>query len=769
MTERGPSRRKVTPAAEVQPKVASEGVVESQEPLQADLADKLRKRGGVAVTGSVRLGQIPVPEGHHLVVRDDPKKPGEKILSTQKTRVTKPRTPKGVEVDAGAETETVVASTEDALPAQVSETPKEKEVDPAQSPKKAPQGKPYSLAAFQENEAKIAEAENIARLKPFGAQPGGALLDPADIMSAKFSVLGGQQERDRLMELAHAEAEAENAARSAAGSGGGKAPEPGVGEGQKLPRKKTRIALINEQDAFNQTARDMAEERLTADKESLTGVSGFLKKIWKHNLALGGYRQMEILRAKQEIKIKGIALTGEDADAEQKAKQAIIERFTSEYGQETIHTGAGESSKKLERSGAEGAAYNRVASLIKDYASGVLDGENFNTERKRLLSELRQRSAGVDAADTEHFDNLLEVAQQARQKFEHDKDLAYLDDEFEIIVGRAKSGVRTEAQFNTVDRLIEKARGTKVGRMINETVLSVGIAGAYALAVDASRRVATSKLAAWATFGATAVLGGGLAAARESFRLKEERRQHNRGMAKGNTFDPGKSPERKNMEAYRYATRNAGELAGALALPENATPEACQKLLGALADAEARIQMSDLQKIDLLSYSAPGVVESERTALDIARAKAKVFLRGHLSPQEFAALGTAVGAQKKNPTENDKGIAEKDRMFDKMRRGKAAGAAFKGLIIGGSVGLLAQELTSFMSHGEQRGLFTGSDHAGQKLTTFERLREFFAPKHERVAGPAGPSMSDSITDAPTRLVTLEGGSFRLPGDTSITS
>lgn len=66
----------------------------------------------------------------------------------------------------------------------------------------------YSRESFDNNEKKIDEARDKAKLKPFGGR-----ADPSDIMGAKWDYMAGKQERERLLNLAHDEALRENVAR----------------------------------------------------------------------------------------------------------------------------------------------------------------------------------------------------------------------------------------------------------------------------------------------------------------------------------------------------------------------------------------------------------------------------------------------------------------------------------------------------------------------------------------------------------------------------
>ncbi len=322
----------------------------------------------------------------------------------------------------------------------------------------------------------------------------------------------------------------------------------GIPNGSASPEapKKRKVAIVEMQGAIEDEARDVADERLTASKEELRGIKGFCAKIWKHNLFREYYRQKEIAKSKSEILNSGNLYAGEGARqiVHDEAMEAVVERFVSEY-EEVIHTEAGEERRVVKHERSEDTNLNQeVRALIREYASGAIDDEAFNAERGRIILYATDYKGDDLSAAVTHTDNLLEIAREARLAVEHGVALDQIDSEIEIVVGKAKLGVRTEANFNTVDKIIAKVQATKIGQLLNETTIASGVAIAYATTIGLSERLARSKAFTWGTFGAAALIGGAIAGLRENVKVKEERSQHARERAKGKEI--GEESERRD-------------------------------------------------------------------------------------------------------------------------------------------------------------------------------------------------------------------------------
>lgn len=525
------------------------------------------------------------------------------------------------------------------------------------------------------------------------------------------------------------------------------------------PQKKYRIGIVENSEQIETAAHDAADKNLTASKEELRGVSGFFKRIWKHNLFNEVYRQKEITKARAAIKASNnvYAQEGGDAKHHAAANQAIVKRFVSEYD-ETLHKEAGEKRETLGKTETEQAIQKKISKLIIDYAkSKTPDDAVFEAEKTRIFNELKGVKKDIIDKGDLYADNVLEIAKEVRQNIEHGKGCADLDIDFEVVVGKAKSGARTEAQFNAIDRITEKIHKSPIGRFVNEATITSAVAIAYNVGIAVSQRIASSKLAAWGTFGATALLGGGIAAARESRKLEIERKQHFREMAQGKSFDPSKSERRVEMEKSRYETRDAVSLIQGLeqtlySVDKNGTqtlnnldPAGIQAALKQLAEIESRIKLSDTQKIDLISYSDVKNIEGERLALDLARAKAKVDLRKLVKGGSAdALLAQLLDQRTKELTTGDRGIEKKNALFKAMKKKKVAAAAIKGVATGLVVGAAAQEIVSFFND-QQHGLIEGfvnpaSKTAGadpQHLTSLEFVRRYFSGELPPGGGSGG--------------------------------
>ncbi|MGH7141462.1 MAG: glycosyltransferase family 9 protein [Minisyncoccia bacterium] len=504
--------------------------------------------------------------------------------------------------------------------------------------------------------------------------------------------------------------------------------------GPPSPPRKRKTAVIVEHGAdVTAAARDVAERRLQNGKEEARGfgLSAIKKRIWDYGLAgrinLGretGRAKNEIISQKNIFALEESLGEREKEKANRKRRQALIERFSSEY-EEAIHAEAGEERRVNEEAG---VSSSEIKALISRFALDEIDEDNFIEARNRIVGRaVTQRdsdnSSKFARAEVYHTDNLLEIAKEIKAASSHREGVEALVADLDIVIGRAKTGARTEAHLDAIDRIVEKIQTTKLGLLFNETTLSTIVAGA----LMAAERVGRSRIAAYGTFGASALVGGLILGVREKARLKAERAQNMRERAQGREIEPG-SGRREEMEQYRYQTEPARDLINRLAVDgvDWTNREESARVWQALMDVEARIKLSDRHKIDLISYSAIENIEQERLNLDIARAKAKAAMRaaarrpGSLpflrleNPDDFdAVLRDGAVRAGWDLTEGD--VEQKDRLFDKMRRRKVIKATAWGTGIGFLAGLGAQEVGAAIFHNEQ-GLWQGTGRG-----TYEKL------------------------------------------------
>ncbi|MEI6660047.1 MAG: hypothetical protein WCK91_01325, partial [bacterium] len=540
-------------------------------------------------------------------------------------------------------------------------------------------------------------------------------------------------------------------------------------------------AVVNIDDLAEREARKAADSRMTESKES----SNFLKKLWKHTFFDEYYRQKEVSRVRQEIEetgniyagridttldgrrnkgsIYGLHGSGPDKVAHNDAMLAISERFASDYDG-TISDGE---EKKLMDNADPKAVKTKadIKDLIGRYATGSMTDEVFTSEKGRILSGLRGEELLSGAGS--YADNLFEIARNARLAIEHGATLDEIEFDTGLIIGKAKSALKTEAHFNTVDKLVDKMKKSKIGRFISPAVLSTGVGLAYSVSVGLGTRVLKSKATAYGTFGASVAISAALAGMNESQRLAEERKQHGLEMAEGQTYEEG-SKRREQMEEYQYNMESAAGLTQRLQSAIESGDSS--QVMSVVSQIEARNSINAKKKVDLISYSSIGSVEKERTSMTILVAKAKVDLRkkveaglvsGIPEGKTFDEYMTSlVKTTESSLLGGDAGLDAKDKAFSKYKAKRVIYKVGLTLVTGLVLGAIAQEGVA-LAKDKVQGLVEGSLGTGgphvQMQTPLDHLRSWMSG-HSTHTG-LGHSINQSVS----------GHNFKLPPGTSLHS
>lgn len=333
----------------------------------------------------------------------------------------------------------------------------------------------------------------------------------------------------------------------------------------------------------------------------------------------------------------------------------------------------------------------------------------FQKERQRLLSAFSSHSDVHDLIDrgTIYADNLWTLVTHAYAAGKEGAGYQNVIDDIEVVVGKARSNVRTKQDLSTVDNIIDKLNLKQGGVsakimgaskvLMNETTLSIALGSVYSAIVGTSTRLASNKLFAALSLGGTAVAAGGIAGMREHYQLNRERAQHARETAQGQTFAQDTSPRRKEMEKVTHETVSASILLQNI--NQALTNNDAGALKKALVEANARVQFSDMNGVDLISYSDTKNITAERFALDIARATA----RQKLIERESNVSSTDMDAKLNEFRSNQENT---DQLYKKMRRRRVAASAVKGAVLGTFIGASAQEAVASVSS-TQRGLVEG--------------------------------------------------------------
>ncbi len=508
---------------------------------------------------------------------------------------------------------------------------------------------------------------------------------------------------------------------------------------QEIPKVDKTIAFVDASADTEQRARDLAEAELLKEKEDIDKGATWknsVPRLWKKFAFTKKYeyaRQKKIAAAKKRMEETGNWYL-EEGEEDDTAKElaAVVERFVAEADGEARH---GEQKQTLEEYLGEDKAEKAqevkgaIKELMSQYATGELaDKEAFIEARNRALNSIEDLPDAVKNQVLGHADNMFDVAESARSAFNHHKSLENLDLDFDIIIAKAKTGVRTKAELNGVDKLVDKLKGTRIGQYVDETTLAAAVAIGYTATAVAFQSVARSRVVAWGTAGAGAIIGGVFAGARENKRVKEERAQHARERAQGKEIKTGSS-RREEMEKYIHKSIPAKEVANSLngLIKEDGvySEDELKVLIDCVAEVDARIQKSDRDNIDLLRYSDAKLVEQERLDLDKARSKIKAEIKRASGEDES---GVTKLYQDKLDALSGYFAGEKestDKTFNKFKNKKVAWAAIKAVAIGGAVGAVAQEVRSVVHPGET-GLIEGIRGKGAEyaVTPMEWVRRY---------------------------------------------
>ncbi len=494
------------------------------------------------------------------------------------------------------------------------------------------------------------------------------------------------------------------------------------------------VALVDQSEDVRAFARDAADARLTEELNSEGGrFHRIVRNVWKGNIAREYYRQQYIREAEGSIlQDQTLYANREDVDqnAATRARTTTILKFVGDY-EDAIHTEAGEQRSDVTEAQANGEdsanlVTTSIRGLIRDYAEGRLDNDAFVEERNRLLNGLRQ-TAGAEQLFGDGLmmaDNMLEVAQNVRAALAHGEGVDAVIEQIRVISGESRSGARTEAQYNRVDRVIDRINRTRAGSLLNEATVATAVSVVASLA-----RVGSTKAAGAALKTALPGVGASvIAGLRESKQVKDERRQHAREMATGQDYDRGNARRRDAMQETMYETVSAQTLIEDLAVhtdPDqlvDADAGRFQEALNAVLDAQNRIELSDTRGIDLIGFSSIAEVESERLILDIALARAKVNLEHALAGADetiqnevginldvdFSDTLNQLAEARRDFIETD--ISEKDAAFNALRRREIGRSAAKAALFGTSIGLVTQEIMA-MASSSRSGLVEQIWHA----------------------------------------------------------
>jgi hypothetical protein len=513
-----------------------------------------------------------------------------------------------------------------------------------------------------------------------------------------------------------------------------------------------KVAFVDVSEIAKAEARDAGESNITEEREKTKGLGNFFKRVWKHNIMRDYNRFKEISKVKKQIKETENIYAGETDDREhhEMAMTAITERFLSEY-EGVVKEEAGEKKDSLEKLPNAAEVKADMKRVVLDYATGKLNDASYAEERTRILQKITKEGKGVVGDGEMYADNMKEVAQNVKAALDHGISLEKIDAmlNFDVTIGQAQSGVRTEAKLNVAERATEKIHKSKLGALVgNETTIAAAVFATDAIVAKATQSSARVLGKATGFFGGIAVAAG-ISAYKENRRFKQERAQHIRETAKGKEYGED-APRREHMDGTVYEMRTATQMTEDVLSrvyvdgnPESGlrkfeSKEELNAAMAAIAEAESRINLSNREKIDLVVYSGSRSVEVEKRDMEIALARAKVDVRKQTESNEEVkallekdnfndSLKVFVDALEKKL--EDENISEADKEFKRKKLGAVLKAAGKGALSAAIVGTVIQEVSAFFSDrvdGLAETLIKGQSVEAKATTALQGFREYLA-------------------------------------------
>ncbi len=464
----------------------------------------------------------------------------------------------------------------------------------------------------------------------------------------------------------------------------------------EIEKLSTPLSIINLDLSHDQRveAHDAAVRDLNNELSEAKGLRGFIKKIWKGSM-FKEYYQMKYEKEYLEGERKIGDLTVEDVVA--RRSKSTYERFVKGITEdEYVHRSAGEDLEKADPETSE-----KVKAAIAKFAEGY-DPDDPKTVEKlkyQLQNDLsflaaRARDDGKQI-DPVLFERYFEVAKQAGLRAHSGIGMEHVMEGFAVYNAKVNDSLRTEAHRGKITAAVNKFKHTKIGSIIPETTLI----GAATIAFGLTKFGAT---AAGVGIIANSIVSG----AKAADDAMDNRVTRLRDRAVGEGFEHGvemsdaeiRQLPRRERKTARYEQKIGGTLyqmepAAKLtanlerALAMEPGKERDEALLRAIAEARVRVDFSELEQKDLISYSSRDKVGDERLALDTALITAEKSLS-----KEHADL---VQGMKDTVQAEIKGVVdERDKKFKNFRTAQVVKKATRTLGIGVASMVISQEIFS---------------------------------------------------------------------------
>ncbi|MDO4507934.1 MAG: hypothetical protein Q4B65_00880 [Candidatus Saccharibacteria bacterium] len=450
-------------------------------------------------------------------------------------------------------------------------------------------------------------------------------------------------------------------------------------------------------------ARDLAEQDLNAE----VAKAGIIKRLWKGTLFKKYFtKKYENEYLDGDRKHEGKTAEELVTDRSEGAMARFVLGATESMAY--VHKKAGENLEK-----ADPETNEKVKNAIEKFATAKIpEGKTLEDLKLQFREEMGR--AGAEASDDgkdvdkKIIDNYLEVAIQARERAEHGIAIEKVMEGFQVYNAIARDGVRTEAHKDKIDKAVDWLEGSSIGAIVPTQVI------AGALSVVSALTQTGARAAAGVAGGM--LVSSALSGLKERNRITEDRARMMRDAANGLEYSGTKSEggeddedseeklSRRERKIAKYEKKIGGtlyELQPASDLTSNIEAalamepgEARDKaLMSAITEARVRIDFSDSEQKDLISYSSADKRGDERLALDRALIRAERSLS-----EADSTRADEMKSHLLNEIEDD--VDERDDNFKRTRTWLAAKKATRTLIIGATTFLASQEVVAAFDPGK---------------------------------------------------------------------
>ena len=468
-------------------------------------------------------------------------------------------------------------------------------------------------------------------------------------------------------------------------------------------------------------------------------------------------REFHLLRNRQQAGLR-IEDTGrlDDMTADQwrQVEAESIQRVIDDDGtNELVNQRDGERRDTLTPA-QDGEIRSAMNSLLTDYVNGNIDRANLQEAARRRLMDLAAGSdnvAGLIGEGSVYMSNIVDIADAVRSQVTHERGIAEVLSQVDIVTARLNTGVNTEVRSGRVTRILDRIQDTHLGGLVNGTNVALGLAIAYGFGVGTAKGL-MGKATRLGVFSAGA---GVLAYGQERLRLRHERAQVGREAAMSENVNG--TERRRRLAETLYDMRDASVLTEAMRSRRNNAGEyeitdqaGFDTLLMASLETTARMDLSAANRADYIRFSSREAIQRERREMMLERFRARAALRQYwdthlVNDPRFAGAtsfddffsNSVEAAQTAMVTDTE----NKDTAYNRLSRHYGLKRAGQALLFGAAYGLVFGEVAAHVGphSADSQGSIDAirdTDRSVANKTPLGSVIDWFRHRNDSAAGSA---------------------------------